>query len=1360
MPQDRRPAQAAAVVFVLFLLIGLGAGEHLARSNREHEQARFDVVRDWVIREIAERFTRYEYGLRGARGALIAAGPEAITSQRFHAYIESRDLPREFPGARGYGFIRRVPRAEEAAYVARVRANHRPNFTISQFAPHVGDRFVIEFLEPERDNWQAIGLDIASELNRRQAALTAVLQNAPVLTHPIELVQAQGERQGGFLLLLPVYRSNAPSLATPEERWQYLEGWAYAPLSVHEVMGEFEDLFSGFTFALYDLDYAEPPQRFYAYGAREEVVEGLESRTQTSVFGRQWMVEVRATPAFIESLNLSDPAELRGGVIGGGAVLAVLAYTLLASRRGKRRAAMEQGRLAAIVRSASDAIVGTDLEGRVTSWNDAARTMFGYDASEVINTPLDELILPADRQAEAARQMALVGAGERVPHCRTQRRRRDGTLVEVLLSVSPIRGEGDSILGAAMVLTDIGERSRLESQLERSLARMRIAVESAALGIWEWDLASGRTTWDERMLELYETSEDEAAGQHLALWRTRVHPDDVARAEAELMRHIHGETEGYVSSFRVVLPDGSVRFIDAAGLLERDASGQPVHCVGFNRDVTGERIAVLRMRELNTELEAQVLERTGELNNALAAAEHANRAKSEFLANMSHEIRTPMNAILGFAYLLQQQILPPEAKGMLAKLDQAGRNLLGIINDILDFSKIEAGRMNVEQVEFSLSEVLDGLAGIMTAAVGHKTLEVLIGGVPPDAERLVGDPLRLGQVLINLAGNAIKFTESGEVVVRVKEVQRSESERQLRLRFSVRDTGIGIAPEQLELIFAAFSQADSSTTRRYGGTGLGLSISRRLVELMGGRLEVVSEPGRGSEFAFTLPFRLPENAALPAPDRRQWSILVVDDHAGARSMLSEIAEYQGWQADVVASGNEAVRRVVEQGMRKYDLCLIDLTMPGMSGAETARALRRLAPEACPPIALMVTAQEREDFPADRLSKIAEAVLTKPVSGSALYNLMLELAGPQAMLVLPEAPATQGLQGVRILVVDDSEINREVARQILGAEGADILLAANGSEALRILGEAQPPVELVLMDVQMPTMDGYTATRHIRETPGLEHLPVIALSAGVFEAERAAALAAGMDAFVAKPFHVPHLLEVIRRYLLLPGCEGLPAGTPPGAPARKAGEVPLLDVAEGLRRWRDIDAFHRSLALFLDRHGGDAQALAAAAAAGRNLEAAAIAHRLRGAAGALSLWALAQLAEATETTFRQDDAQGDEAESLRACFASTSLAVAAYLGGSVGSSTAAAPDSVSPEIVAALLRELDSDDPEKIESMLDHVQTRLPGPLLRLLRAAVLAYDFREAERCLKRWAGGAEEADPPGRGDEENVPQTDSVRGR
>ncbi|NMG65798.1 response regulator [Azoarcus indigens] len=1348
MPQDRRPAQAAAVVFVLFLLIGLGAGEHLARSNREQEQARFDVVRDWVIQEIEERFTRYEYGLRGARGALIAAGPEAISQQRFRAYIESRDLPREFPGARGYGFIRRVARAEEAAYLERVRADHQPHFTISQFAPHAGERFVIELLEPERENRPAIGLDIASEPNRRAAALTSVLRNAPVLTRPIDLVQAKDERRTGFLLLLPVYRSNSPPLPTPEERWQYLEGWAYAPLSAYEVMGEFENLFSGFTFVLYDLAYAEPPQRFYTYGGQERTVKGLESRTQIAVFGRDWLVEVKATPAFVQSLNLMKPAMLRAELIGGGSMLAVLVYTLLTGKRGRQRVAMEQGRLAAIVRSASDAIVGTDLEGRVTAWNDAARTMLGYEAGGVMDVPLDDLILPSDRHAEAKRLMAQVAGGESVPHFRTQRRRRDGALIDVLLSASPIRGDGGQILGMALVLTDIGARSRLESRLERSLARMRIAVESAALGIWEWDLASGRTTWDERMLELYEASEEEVAGDHLALWRARVHPDDVVRAEAELMRHIHGEAEGYASSFRVVLRNGGVRYIEAAGLLERDANGRPVHCIGFNRDVTGERIAVLRMRELNAELEAQVLERTAALKQALGAAEQANQAKSEFLANMSHEIRTPMNAILGFAYLLQRQPLPQEAKSMLTSLDQAGRNLLGIINDILDFSKIEAGRLNVEEVEFSLTEVLDSLAGIMAAAVAYKTLEVLVGDAPPGAERLMGDPLRLGQVLINLAGNAIKFTEAGEVVVRVKEVQRDEAERRVQLRFSVRDTGIGIEPGQLELIFAAFSQADSSTTRRYGGTGLGLSISRRLVELMGGTLEVASEPGRGSEFAFTLAFRLPERVALPPPDRRKWSILAVDDHAEARAMLVELAECRGWQADVVASGEEAVRKVVEQGMRKYDLCLIDLTMPGMSGADTARRLRKLAPDACPPIALMVTAQEREAFAGGPDGRLADAILTKPVCGSALYNVMLELAGQQAALAVPSQPASQRLQGARILVVDDSEINREVARQILGAEGAEILLAANGEEALRILEHAEPPVELVLMDVQMPTMDGYTATRCIRAIPRLAALPVIALSAGVFEPERMAALAAGMDAFVPKPFDVPQLLGVICHHLARgEGGEGQPA-PPPAAPVSSpaVGEAPLLDAAEGLRTWRDAAAFRRSLTLFLDRHGSDADALAAACAGNQPEEAAAIAHRLRGAAGALSLDALAGLAQALERDFRQGEARGDEVERLRSCLARTAEAVRAYLGGDVPATAAAAPDILSAEAAAALLRALDSDDPEEIERMLDRLQADLPAALLGPLRAAVLAYDFRAAERCLRAWTDAGQDADVETRG--------------
>ena len=765
------------------------------------------------------------------------------------------------------------------------------------------------------------------------------------------------------------------------------------------------------------------------------------------------------------------------------------------------------------------------------------------------------------------------------------------------------------------------------------------------------------------------------------------------------------------------------------------------------------------VREMNADLEQHVSQRTAELrsvNQTLVVrteeAEAANRAKADFLANMSHEIRTPMNGILGLAYLLDQRKLDREAADMVQKIRNAGRSLQAIINDILDFSKIEAGRLEIEHAPFRLNDLIDNLAGIMAANAGSKDLELLLAPPPAIGGQLIGDALRLEQVLINLAGNAIKFTERGMIRVAITELAREP--QRVTLRFSVRDTGIGIAPDQQANIFAAFSQADISTTRRFGGTGLGLTICRHLVEKMGGEIGVISAPGMGSEFWFTVPLAWEEQTNYAPPELALLDVLIADDSEIARENLALTARSVGWSPIKADSGAAALQMVGARRDKQehFDVLLVDWKMPGMDGLSMASRLREAYQDEAPPILLMVTAFSRDELLHQPGIDIVDGVLSKPVTSSALYNSVaaaLERRGRGAGS-LHEAVASAGprLPGVRILVVDDSDINREVAQRILLAEGAHIELTNDGRMALEWLAAHPQAVDIVLMDVQMPLMDGYEATRQLRALPFCAELPVVALTAGAFKAQQEAAHTAGMDAFVAKPFNVDELIATIQRLChctpagaAAPQPARAPADTRPGSlPAALPESLPGIDLARGLAVWRELPDYRKFLLKFRSDYADSGHRLRVHCEAGENTAAQALAHKLKGTAGNLALPAVAAAAEALELAL-QLRADTDTALAAIQSALEHACASIAALEAAAGPSAASAPTPVSlPDrdqlsmLFTALRYTLDQDEPDGALPLLDALEVQLGGAALQPLRARLDNFDFRGAEAAALQLA--------------------------
>lgn len=917
----------------------------------------------------------------------------------------------------------------------------------------------------------------------------------------------------------------------------------------------------------------------------------------------------------------------------------------------------QRNRFARLIEQTQIACIGWNPDHKITWWNSAAQQLFGYPAKQTIGRDVAELLLPEDMRNACRRRMAdWLAKGAPPGHGQYNAVTKEGKSIYCDVFGNALPDEAGNIEHVFTLVIDVTEQRRARQALARAKDRLDLAIDSSNLALWDWDLATGRFYMSERW-KLMLGEEPSASVTTLPELGALVHPDDYHGVERAIVDTLKGTSATYRVEQRMRTRSGDWRWIYSHGrVVQRDGQGRALRMIGTNADIT------------------ELKQAEQELRQAKELAEAATRSKSIFLANMSHEIRTPMNGVLGMTELLLDSPLNEEQRRLAETALRSGRALMGVINDILDFSKVEAGKLELEQIDFRLCDMIEEVTGLFAERAQSKGLEIHCALAPGLPLWVRADSGRLRQILSNLLSNAVKFTDRGEITVRVRTTSGGAGE--MLLHVAVEDTGCGIPESKQESVFKEFGQGDAGTARRHGGTGLGLSIVRQLSQLMAGEVGVTSRPGEGSTFWFTA--RVEVAAPQPAAewnqdggDLRGRKVLIVDDNATNRAILLGHAQHWGMSAETAGTGSVALDKLhlgADCG-ESYDIVLLSMLMSGMDGIEVTRRVRADAQLAGVRI-VMLTSMIR--LSATQLARQAgvDQCIVKPVRKAQLFNAMRVSLGlaPEAPAASAEALAQPGALACRkVLLVEDNTVNQEVAGTILRRLGCRVSVVGNGEEG--VAAATQEPWDIILMDCQLPGIDGYEATRRIRAWEARQvsdgqvpqRLPIIALTANAMHGSRESCLVAGMDDFISKPFHRSTLQAVVERWT------GATRQSPPQvlsdaataeSPAAETATPFDASVIESLREIGNDVLIEQVVGAFLTSTPDSIAEMHRALDAGDAIGLAAQAHAQKSASAALGLLAFSSRASKLEmlgNSGRLNEA-GPELERLEAEYVSAIAAL--------------------------------------------------------------------------------------------------------
>lgn len=753
---------------------------------------------------------------------------------------------------------------------------------------------------------------------------------------------------------------------------------------------------------------------------------------------------------------------------------------------------LSEKRYRTLLKASGDGIHVIDNNGKLLEFNESFCNMLGYSADEMKTLHVKDWDLkykPIKFVDDLPKNV------EAMPTFESINRKKDGSIIYVEINAVKVEIENESMLFC--VSRDITQRKKA---IEES-KKYETLLQASGDGIHVLDVEGNLIEANEAFCNMLGYSYEEAKGLKVKDWDAKWTPKESIDHIPKLM--------GMCTTFETLHKkrDGTIFDVEINAVGVEIGTKPTLFCTA--RDITNRKTA------------------QKELQEAKIKAEEATKAKSEFLANMSHEIRTPMNAIIGMTYLMKDTNLDNIQLDYLRKIESAANSLLGIINDVLDFSKIEAGKLELEKIEFDLHSVIENVVNIIELKIQEKELEFVVGYDHNMNMNLFGDPLRLGQILINLATNAVKFTNEGEVAIYIEKV------RQDRFRFRIKDTGIGLSQEQSKKLFQSFTQADNTTTRKFGGTGLGLAISRNFVEMMGGKIWVESELGRGSEFIFEVDLIEKVSKKRSYENFEHQNVLVVDDTPSWQIIISKLLNNFNINITVANSGNEAIDLICNNS-NKFDLVLMDWKMPKLNGIETAKIIKEHCTDANVPTIIMISAYSAVDILQKAKDVGIDIFLKKPINPSLLYNIIVGMFGENIARIncILEKPSLKtqlsSLKGSGVLVVEDNVLNQEVLTGMLRPSGILVDIASNGVEAVERFNAKRGFYELILMDIQMPMMDGYEAAKIIRELD--KDIPIIALSANAMKEDANKSKAAGMNDHLNKPIDTERLFEILLKYI--------------------------------------------------------------------------------------------------------------------------------------------------------------------------------------------------------------------------------------